>query len=117
MPNKKEIFACFNLKFNMDHFLKVLREKEKLGIFFHRDNEIKDHPLVGKKCICLDNTENKVYIVDRVVKNWHLGFYVTLALVDENRSHRMVMYENISCHETIILNDIEDNKKIVQFID
>lgn len=99
----------------MDHFIRVLNAKEKLGILQRHETELKNHPLIGKKVICLDS-EKEYYTVDKVYKQWHLGYYIALALVDNNRSHRIVYFENINCHEKLILDDIEDNKKIVQFI-
>jgi len=99
----------------MEHFIKVLNVRDKLGISRKHDNEIKDHPLIGKKVICLDS-DKEYYIIDKVCRQWYMGYYIVLALVDENRSHRIMYYQNISCIEPIIVEDIEVNQKILQFV-
>ena len=106
----------FTFHFDMNHFIQVLNVRENRGIYNKRirNNEIFDHPLKGKKVFCLDS-DKEYFIVDRVHKMWHLGYYIVLMLVDENNSHRVIEWENISCREPIILESIEKNKKILQF--
>lgn len=107
----------FKFKFNINHFIKVINAREKLGMLFYRETEIK-HPLLGKKCICLDDFKNseKEYIVDKVVKKWKLGYYIVLLLKNKSKNHRVVYYENINCHDKEVLNEIEINQKRVHFI-
>jgi hypothetical protein len=114
IPNKKELLRKFESKFNLDHFMKVLDARAALGIIFKNNNYIEDHPLLGKKCITLDT--QKHYTVDKCFKQWHRGYYIVLALVDENKSHRIFFYQNISCVEPIIVEDIENNQKRIQFL-
>ena len=100
----------FNTKFNTDLYINI-RNMRKSPV----DTTEIEHPLKGKKIIA--NDTRKEYIIENVFRQWHLGYYIILSLVDENKSHRMVMWQNINCHESIILNHIEDNKHIFQVIE
>jgi hypothetical protein len=93
---------------NLDHYLNVRRAREKAGLFVKHDVPQRDysHPLVGRKV-----HSGKTYTVDYVVKNWHWGHYLTLFLVTEGGSHRLVCWENLgTCYPTV-KEAIENNRK------
>lgn len=66
------------------------------------------HPLVGRSLL---NTETgKIYIVEKAVKHWLWGYYIAL-LIQNQGSHALIRWENISSSENDILHDVAKNQK------
>ena len=117
--------------FNIDHYMKVRKERQKRGLPMFEDlypdnGRIFDHELEGKKIIRV--SDNKEYTIQSVHKHWYEGWYImilayslsettsellTKEIIDGKRyghSHTTLFWENISCHYDIILEGIEENK-------
>lgn len=72
------------------------------------------HSLRGKKI--LDKTTEKLYNIERVVKQYYnYGWYITLVL-ERNGSHDQVTWENISVKEDWIIEEIQENQEIYEII-
>lgn len=113
-------------KFNIDLLVDVIgrRNKSKL-VYFERGNENTIHKrisdsneidsdLKGRTVLACDT--RKQYIVDRVFKQWHKGYYIVLALVDDNRSHRMLYWKNINSQDEIIIKSINESVLTLHFV-
>lgn len=100
--------------FNFDHYRKVREKREQLGMeVADLNKQLEDDPLIGRTII--DTTTNEKYVVDAVNEHWHIGWYKVLTL-NHNGSHRIVFWENISCGEPIIINQINENKQSLKLI-
>jgi hypothetical protein len=98
--------------YDLDHYIKVRKARTKAGLSVKDDDKRIDHPLIG---FSFDHKDKK-YTVDYVVKNWHWGFYITLALVDEGRSHRCVTWESLGTDDRSIMESIKENRKGFQIL-
>ena len=100
--------------YDFEHYIKVRREREARGLSVKDEDHskrIEDHPLIGR-VVTANDEKGKTYTVDYAVKQWHWGFYITLALVDENRSHRCIMWETLGTSDETILESIAKNRLI-----
>lgn len=113
------------------HYNAVIREKIKLGLMQYErkqfDNRIgyyidgkkidtKIHPLHSKQLLNIKT--GKRYIIDTVTYNNYFGEYITLMVREEgSKSHKEVLWEDISCHNPTILNSIKQNNKKYKLID
>jgi hypothetical protein len=80
---------------DMDHWMKVQQARTK-GIGCKPLKNGLQHPLLGKKI--LDTTTNKVYVVEKVIRNWWFGAFLSAVLKgDGTDSHGVRYIENISC--------------------
>jgi hypothetical protein len=92
------------VQFNMDHYIKVRRARQKAGLPVAELSEKVTHPLVGKK---LRNLESgKVYNVEKVFKEFYLGWFYK-AVIECDGSHGVIFFENITCGAEEVLNQIE----------
>lgn len=64
-----------------------------------------DHELVGKKLVRY--SDGNEYNVESVHKQWYAGWYIAI-LLERNKSHHLVFWENINCIEETILQSIEE---------
>lgn len=81
-----------------------------------RKIETRIHPLHSKRLL---NTENgKRYIIDTVAYQHWLGEYMTLMVREEgSKSHKEVLWENISCRYDFFVKTIKKNRKLYTLID
>lgn len=94
---------------NHDHYTKVYKIRSKEGTLIDDDHgNIPDHPLVGKKFY--DSELDKTYNIEKVCKHWWGGYYIAL-LIENNGSHALRWWENISTDEESVLESINDNRK------
>jgi hypothetical protein len=109
------------------HYFKVIKKRKELGLeTFHDytqcwDNregyyidgteiETKEHILHSFKL--LDRDENKLYRIDSINIHFMNGSYLMLCVADFNtNSHKSIFFENISCHDPLIVDSINENKK------
>jgi len=98
-----------NFKFHTDHYLKVRGAREKRGLPIKTKEEILDHPLINKQIYNFE--EKKVFVIKSAWKHWYLGWYVTLLADNDVGSTFVIWWNNINCHEPIIIEDIELNQK------
>ena len=115
----------FNNNFNIDLLINISRRKQiARAAYFERndENNIKgrhaksneiDHDLKGKTVLAYDT--KKQYTVDKVFRQWHKGYYIVLALVDDNRSHRMFFWKNINSQDSTIIRIIDENNHLITF--
>lgn len=94
---------------NYDHYHTVYKIRSAEGTLIDDDHgNIPNHPLVGKKFY--DAELDKTYNIEKVCKHWYGGYYLTL-LIENNQSHALRSWENISTDNEIILESINDNRK------
>lgn len=83
--------------------------KQKLG----KNGKIDNHPFLNEKF--KRNKDGKIYIMDSICIHWYDGYYYHATLRDENNSHATVMFENINCLNSIIIESVSDfNKEFTQ---
>lgn len=51
-----------------------------------------------------------IYSVEGVYKQWYGGWYIAI-LLEKNRSHHLVFWENINCIHPVILDAIKECRK------
>jgi hypothetical protein len=68
--------------------------------------KLENHPLLNRKIIL--TKENKTYNIEGVYKQWYAGWYIIL-LIECNKSHTMLCWENINCIDSIITEQITEN--------
>ena len=117
--------------FNEKLYLKVLKERDRLGLpsfddIYPESGRIFNHELENRK---IKNVENgKEYTIQSVHKHWYHGwYYMILACslyktksdllktdtIDGKgyaRSHVSILWENISCINDSILESIAENR-------
>ena len=96
---------------NLDHYIKVCRARENLGLKVEKSLPI-DHPLVGKT---VTNGE-KTYVVEKAFRQWMWGWYVSL-LLNHNNSHCLVFWENVNCGDELVLRSIHNNRDMFTVLD
>jgi hypothetical protein len=89
---------------DMEHYRKIKAAREKLGICKVAGNTV-EHPLTGKTLI--NNVTGKPYVVDKVVRNWWFGSFLT-ALISRGNDHAVVYVENIDCVVPSTLNQVQE---------
>lgn len=104
-----------------DHYMKILRKRTKLdenGFVEHKDTKI-DHPLTGKKIRLVEDGVKREVWVESVHKHWYWGYYLVIlfytVMDNGGHSHGTRIFENINCHFPTILDDIEENRKNIEF--
>jgi transposase len=98
--------------FNYDHYMAVRCARKKQGLPIELTNIKVDHELVGKKL--LKNKEE--FTIQSVHQHWYRGWYLVLLVYDKNRSHTPIIWDNICCHDPLILNVIEENKNNIKVL-
>jgi hypothetical protein len=94
--------------FNHDLYYEVRNERKRLNIDNHSLNIVlEDYPLVGRKI--KNNETGKIYNIEQANRHWHGGWYIGL-LIEQNKSHAFIWFENIDCWNNIVVNSIEKNK-------
>jgi len=74
------------------------------------------HPLHSKRLLNIET--GKRYVIDTVTYCHWYGEYISLMVrVEGSKSHKEVLWENISCHYEDFVNDIEENRKLYTLID
>ena len=119
------------MNFNHDHYMKVRREREKLGLptfndLYPENGRVFNHNLEGKKIVRVE--DGKEYTIESVHKHWYQGWYICLLvyslseteselltkeIIDGKRyghSHNFIFWENINCQYDIILESIGENR-------
>lgn len=120
--------------FNKDHYFKVVKSRRLRGLpllkdytksYEHKNRDgryrvdgtkIKSsyHPLHDK--LLVDSDNNK-YHIDVVSEHFYYGKYISLYIREVGtKSHKVIFWENISCHDEITLNFIKENKKRFKLI-
>ena len=90
--------------FNEDHYSKVRKEKYTDGA---HSVTLKHHPLLGKAVLKL--SDMKEGFIESVIKQWYHGWYILL-VINYNGSHGAILWDNLSCNDPIIKNEIDDSK-------
>jgi hypothetical protein len=92
----------------MAHWMKVQQARTKVVVCQPLNNGV-SHPLLGEKV--LDTTTNKVYVVEKVIRNWWFGAFLSAVLRgDGTESHGVRYIENISCVLPATIAAIEEFK-------
>lgn len=117
--------------FNEKHYLKVLRERHKIGLssfndIYPENGRIFNHELENKKIKNIENGEE--YTIQSIHKHWYHGWYYMILvyilcetksdllkteIIDGksySRSHAPIFWENISCINEVILESIAENR-------
>ena len=110
-----------------DHYLNVIREREKRGLETSKDYkqifdnrtgyyidgtkiETKHHNLHNYKLV--NNKTNKTYRIDVVSYNTFCGKHISLTVCDEKTgSHKVIDYISISCSLPLIVDSIKQNQE------
>ena len=72
--------------------------------------DTKHHPM--HDMVLISNETGEVYEIDIVCKHWHVGYYWYLVYRKvSSQSHGTLIWENISCHDEIILESINEAQK------
>ena len=95
---------------NYDHWMVVYKRRKTEGtILENKDSKsLSDHPLLGKKFF--DAETNLTYNIEKVCKQWWGGYYIAL-LIEQNGSHALRYWENISTEDETILESIRENRE------
>jgi hypothetical protein len=101
-------------KFNVDHYRKVREARTIAGLPVAKLSEQVDHPLVGKKLRKIET--GNVYNVERVFKEFYLGWFYK-AVIEHNKSHGIVFFENVTCGCKEVVDQIEKFKDRFEIID
>ena len=103
-PPVKHLPGAFSF-LDIVHWQRVKAERTRLGLTRKTEaGPIADHPLVGKTVV--DQTTGKLYVVERVSKEWWYGWFFS-ALLSTDKSHRTCFIKNISCTDSGILKSIQ----------
>jgi len=114
-----------------DHLSNVIREKKKKGLIQYNrlqyDNrtgyyidgrkiDTKIHPLHGKTLVNILNDIK--YTIDIVSHNNYYGEYISLLVrAHGSKSHKEVIWQDVSCHYEPFLREIEINNNKYELID
>jgi hypothetical protein len=104
-----------------DHYMKIYRLRREKKEYQEEWDKRDGYSICGRKLnkrhhplhdIELKNKKTgKIYEIDAVYKQHHRGYYISLAIREKGtKSHGIRFWENINCHDTLILNSIKENK-------
>lgn len=96
--------GSFSEYFN-DHYSRVRRTRDELGMKHVSHSQKIDHLFVGKKIV--EKETQKIYEVQSVSKQWWRGWHL-VALVCHNGSHGTRVIENISSIDPTIIQSLEE---------
>lgn len=100
-------------RYNMDHLHRVQRARKQAGLPLAEYSVEIDHLMIGKWV--RDTTTGKIYLVERVHKLWHWGWYTCL-LLNCNGSHGMRFWDNLSSGDAFIQECCEDSWRELEII-
>lgn len=100
----------------IEHYYDVRKAREERGLPVLTEAKVWDrrkgdeHPFLGMRL--LDTETDTTYVVDEVTNEWYDGFYVKLVVREEGtNSHGIVLWQNVSCRNSIITELIEEDKQ------
>jgi len=93
-------------KIDMEHYWKVKRAREKLGLKTSDDVKIVYPPLLGRQF--LNKKNNKIYTVQEIKHEWYMGGFVIRIVIENNGSHGARYIENHGCICEHIQNSIDE---------
>lgn len=103
------------MKFNHDLYRKIRSVRKELGLpVACLNKQVIGYPLFNKQVF--DNETQKQYTVEDIRLHWYAGWYYVLILRDNQNSHGVRFWENVNCHDPIILDSIKENKTIIQVL-
>ena len=73
-----------------------------------------DNTLVGRKM--RNRVSGEVYNVQKAHKQWHRGWYIVL-LLERNKSHGCVMWENLSSDCEVVITSCEKNSQKFEILE
>lgn len=100
---------------DMSHHFEVWKARKAAGLPVHTKQTLVDHPLVGRKFVCL--TTKKAYTVRIVTKHWWAGYYIDLLMEDDGGSSRVAHWESLGCYHPDILRAIKEAHEEIQLVD
>jgi len=101
-------------RYDTDHLQRVLKARKELGLPKRPHSIEIDHPMKGKRV--LDTTSGREYVVQRVHKTWHWGWYICL-LLNHNGSHGMRFWYNISSGDPFIQECCDASHRELEILD
>jgi hypothetical protein len=101
-------------EFDHTHYYEVWKARKEKGFPVTEHVILEDHVLVGKHMF--DRSTGKAYVVEQVIKEWYAGWYIKLLIRDENCSHGVRAWENLSCFDPMILEQIREHKNDMYLI-
>jgi hypothetical protein len=90
---------------DMEHYRKVKVAREKLGLCKVSGSEV-EHPLKGKTLV--NNGTGKSYVVEKVIRNWWFGAFLTAIVNGGKDSHAVFHIENIDCVIPATINQVRE---------
>lgn len=101
--------------YNMELYIKIKKERKKLGLKIQEPRYITDSILLKKKL--KNKITGKIYFVDSIKLSYQIGYYYTILYHDENDSHGIIFWNNISCGDDTIINTLKKCEEKFEFID
>ena len=101
------------MNFNHDLYRKIRNVRKSQGLqIANLNKQVTDYPLLNKRVH--DKSTQKDYTVTDVRLHWYTGWYYVLIITDDHKSTGVRFWQNLSCHDPIILNSIkESNEDII----
>ena len=99
--------------YDIDHHIAVIRERRKLGLPVPETKTLVGHELTGKKI--RNNETGKIYNIERVCEQWNFGNYIVL-LIEHNKSHSVVYWQNVNTVNPITVELIEENQQKFELV-
>lgn len=85
-------------RYNSSLLMDVLRARTLRGLkTISHTIQLNDHPLLGKHL--LRKSDGKVFVVEKAMRQWWWGWYVSLLIQCDGSHGQAVWWENISCAE------------------
>lgn len=103
--------SCF--AYDHTQHYEVYKARKEKGLPITQQKYITDSPLLHIKL--MEKETGKIYNIEKVIDEWYAGWFRKL-LIENNRSHAVVYWENISCFDPIILEGIEETKERFELI-
>lgn len=95
--------------FNSDLYIKVRKEREKVGYPVSSLNiDVPDSPLINKKIMDLDSGD--IGYIQSVHRQYYNGGWYIAILVNYNGSHGLKFWENINCPDELMISLINETK-------
>jgi len=100
--------------YNIDQLHRVQKARKEAGLPQPEYSIEIDHPMVGRRVV--DLTNGREYLVERVHKLWHWGWYTCL-LLNHNGSHGMRFWDNLSSGDAFVQECCADSHRELEILD